>query len=170
MAEINSNDNLVGRLLFNSNLETGIRTLIVLNAAYPMPFDLTRLTWLDHLVVHTGDINGPKSLHPNLPQRNGEMLVRRRLIEDGITLMRRLNLIEAIPSEHGISYRATDEAYPFVQLMRAKYSLELKNRAEWLVENVCKLNKDDIQNLIAEKLGIWNVEFQEKIELHKGST
>lgn len=168
MAELNSvTDNLTGQLLFNSGLETGVRTLIVLNAAYPMSFDLTRLTWLDHLVVHTGDINGPKSLHPNLPLRNGEILVRRRLIENGITLMRRLNLIEATPNEHGISYQATEEAYPFVQLMRAKYSVELKNRAEWLIENVCMLDKDAIQNLIAEKLVIWNVEFQEKMNCKK---
>ena len=51
--------------LFNSPLETGVRALVVLDAAHPMAFDLTYLTWFDHLVVHTGDVAGPPS-GPNL--------------------------------------------------------------------------------------------------------
>ena len=154
--------------LFNSRLETGTRALIVLNTAYPSSFDLTRLTWLDHLVVHTGDIGGPDSLHPTLPQRSGEILVRRRLIEDGLTLMRRLHLVATISNESGIAYQATDEAHPLVELMRTNYAMELKNRAKWLVENVCSLGEVAMQKLIADKLGRWNIEFQEKTEISKG--
>ena len=68
--------------LFNSQLETGTRAMVILNAAYPLALDLARLTWFDHLVVHTEDIGGPPSLHPALPGRTGELLVRRRLVED----------------------------------------------------------------------------------------
>lgn len=155
-------------LLFNSRLETGIRALIVLNAAYPLFFDLTRLTWLDHLVVHTGDIGGPDSLHPNLPQRNGEILVRSRLIEEGLTLMRRLHLITTIANESGIAYQATDEAYPFVELMRTNYAIKLKTRATWLIENVCPRGEEALHKLIVDKLGRWNIEFQDKPEIAKG--
>jgi ABC-three component (ABC-3C) system Middle Component 2 len=62
--------------LFNSSLETGVRAVVVLDAAFPRAFDLSQLTWLDHLVVHTADIGGPDSLHPDIPQRTGELLVR----------------------------------------------------------------------------------------------
>lgn len=134
-----------------------------------MSFDLTKLTWLDHLVVHTGDIDGPDSLHPKIPQRSGEILVRRRLIEDSLTLMRRLHLVRSIPNEHGITYQATDEAYPLVELMRTNYATELKNRAKWLVENVCSLEEVAMHKLIADKLGRWNIEFQEKAEIPKGT-
>jgi len=48
-----------GVALFNGALETGVRAVIVLDAAYPRCFDLARLTWCDHLVVHTADIGGP---------------------------------------------------------------------------------------------------------------
>jgi hypothetical protein len=155
--------------LFNSQLETGIRALIILDAAYPKSFDLTKLTWFDHLVVHTGDIDGPVSLHPNLPQRSGEILVRRRLIEDSLTLMRRLHLVATTTDERGIAYQATDEAYPLVKLMRAGYTTELKIRAKWLVENVCSRSDEAIHNLITAKLGRWNIEFQEKAGITKGS-
>src|SRR5262249_33589094 len=83
-------------ILFNGALDTGVRSVIVLDAAHPRTFDIAKLTWCDHLVVHTADINGPPSLHPDIPQRTGELLVRRRLVEDGVNLMRRLHLIDAV--------------------------------------------------------------------------
>jgi len=64
---------------FNSTLETGIRALVVLEAFYPRHCDLMEMTWFDHLIVHTGDIDGqdvPESLHPDLPNRTGELLAR----------------------------------------------------------------------------------------------
>src|SRR3546814_2115955 len=45
-----------GARLFNSALETGVRSALILDAARPRSFDLAHLTWLDHLVVHTADI------------------------------------------------------------------------------------------------------------------
>lgn len=169
MAAMTTNGESESASLFNSQLETGIRALIILDVAYPKSFDLTMLTWFDHLVVHTGDIDGPASLHPNLPQRSGEILVRRRLIEDSLTLMRRLHLVTAITNESGITYQATDEAYSLVKLMRAVYTTELKIRAKWLVENVYPRGDEAIHNLIAAKLGRWNIEFQENACIAKGS-
>src|SRR5712675_1781111 len=96
--------------LFNSPMETGVRATIVLDAVYPRAFDLARVTWLDHLVVHTADIGGPPSLHPDIPQRTGELLVRRRLVEDGLNLMRRLHLVDSNTTKDGILYSAREEA------------------------------------------------------------
>src|SRR3546814_12339927 len=84
-----------GARLFNSALETGVRSALILDAARPRSFDLAHLTWLDHLVVHTADIGGPPSLHPDIPQRDGELLVPRRNVEAGLVLMRRLHMIVA---------------------------------------------------------------------------
>jgi len=102
--------------LFNSALETGVRAVVVLDAVFPRFFDLAHLTWFDHLVVHTLDIGGPSSLHPDIPQRTGELLVRRRLVEEGVNLMRRLHLIDAEISEKGVRYQAREEASAFVDL------------------------------------------------------
>jgi hypothetical protein len=60
--------------IFNSALETGIRSACVLVADQSMKYDLQQLLAFDHLVVHTGDVNNaPPSLHPNVHQRNGEL-------------------------------------------------------------------------------------------------
>ena len=42
--------------VFNNPIETGLRSLIILNAAYPKPLDLQQLIYYDYLTVHTGDI------------------------------------------------------------------------------------------------------------------
>lgn len=121
---------------FNSPLEAGLRAVQILNAAFPAVVDLVRLTWLDHLVVHTGDVGGPRSLHPSLPQRNGELLVRRRLLEESLQLMRRLHLVDAVADENGIGYRASEDANAFVNLMQTDYSASLRECAEWVVSMI----------------------------------
>ena len=148
-----------GVQLFNSQLETGIRALVVLNAAHPMMFDLSQMTWFDHLVVHTADIGGPESLHPDLPHRSGELLVRRTIIEQGLTLMRRLHLVDIVTDDDGILYQASDEAYSFVELMRSPYARNLKDRAEWLAKNICTMGTASIKELVSEKIGRWDLEF-----------
>ena len=52
---------------FNSPLETGVRAVAILVAAFPQSFDLQRLLAFEHLLVHTGDVGGPPSLHPPSP-------------------------------------------------------------------------------------------------------
>lgn len=150
--------------LFNSPLETGVRSVVLLNTAYPRAFDLKELTWLDHLVVHTGDISGPESLHPNVPHRDGELLVRRSLVEQGITLMRSLHMIEAKYGSCGIVYAALDQAGPFVSLIRTDYGRALKARAAWLIGYLSERGEEHLHEVITQKIGRWAVEFQNELK------
>lgn len=168
MEEVIERDEPVG--LFNSKLETGTRAVIVLDAAYPRALDLARLTWFDHLVVHTGDAGGPPSLHPPLPERTGELLVRRRLVEDSLTLMRRVHLIDAVADECGVSFRASDEAAPFVDLMRTDYARELKVCARWLVTEFADLSADELARRVEHQLDRWSVEFSSDTAQPGGGT
>jgi len=154
--------------LFNSPLETGVRSVVLLNTAYPRMFDLKELTWLDHLVVHTGDISGPDSLHPNVPHRDGELLVRRSLVEQGVTLMRGLHLIETKYGTSGIAYIALERAGPFVKLIRTEYGRALKDRAAWLIGYLSERGEEHLHDVITRKIGRWAVEFQK--ELQPGSS
>jgi len=148
-------------VLFNSPLETGVRTVVLLDAAAPEALDLTHLTWLDHLVVHTEDLpEGPLSLHPDIPQRSGELIVRRQNVEEGLRLMARLHMVEARYSAEGIAYAATEESAHFVQLIRTAYGRALKDRAKWLIEYVTHSDPAFLVNLIKEKVGRWTIEFQ----------
>lgn len=72
---------------FNSPLETGLRALAMLVSAYPNSFDLQRLADFDYIIVHSGDLDGPASMHPPLPLRASELIVRREIVNAGLALM-----------------------------------------------------------------------------------
>lgn len=148
-----------GPQLFNSPLETGVRALAILDAAYPRAFDLSELTWLDHLVVHTADIHGPESLHPDLPHRTGELLVRRHVIEEGLTLMRRQHLVEIQNDARGLLYKASDDGAAILELMRTQYARKLRERARWLANHINKMSSDELKALVDAKIGRWRIEF-----------
>jgi hypothetical protein len=150
--------------LFNSPLETGVRSVVLLHAAAPQAYDLTHLTWLDHLVVHTGDLAaGPPSLHPDIPQRAGELVVRRQIVEEGLRLMSRLHMVEFRYTEQGILYAAHEDAALFLQLVRSHYGRSLKDRAAWLVDYITNSDEEFLANLIKEKVGRWTIEFQSEL-------
>jgi hypothetical protein len=150
-----------GIALFNSALETGVRAVVLLDAVYPRTFDIAKLTWCDHLVVHTADIGGPPSLHPDIPQRTGELLVRRRLVKDGVNLMRRLHMIDAIVDTGGIQFQASEEASAFTESLRTNRNL--KARANWLAGYLSQMSEAALAKLIADRIGRWAVEFQGEV-------
>lgn len=147
---------------FNSSLETGIRALVVLEAFYPRRCDLMEMTWFDHLIVHTGDIDGqdvPESLHPDLPNRTGELLVRRQLVERSLRMMQQMHLVEVFETEAGIEFCASEEAPSYVELLQAPYSLALKVRARWMADRFASQASAEIRQLIEGRIGRWTTEF-----------
>src|SRR5271157_558979 len=119
---------------FNSPIETGVRALILLAEAYPTQLDLQRILEFDYIMVHTGDVDGPPSIHPALPLRSGELLVRRQLIERGLMLMISRGLVSRHATANGFMYQAEDDAGPFLDALTAEYINNLKDRATWVVD------------------------------------
>lgn len=145
---------------FNSALETGIRSLTILVAAFPVAFDLQRLVEMDYLVVHSNDVDGPASLHTPLPSRAGELLVRRGLIEKGLTLMMSRGLIRRQATQKGFRYVADDTAAPFIGALSAEYSRRLRVRAEWAVKRFEDASTEDIRLITNRLFERWSSEFQ----------
>lgn len=145
---------------FNSPLETGVRSLTILVAAYPAAFDLQRLVEMDYLVVHSGDADGPASLHAPLPLRAGELLVRRGLIEKGLMLMMSRGLIQRQSTCEGFCYLADDTAAPFIAALTADYSCRLRIRAEWAVKRFEGASTEDIRRITRRLFEQWSSEFQ----------
>jgi hypothetical protein len=145
---------------FNSPLETGIRTLVILLSSYPKSVDLQKLVDFDYLVVHSSDVGGPDSLHPSLPLRAGELLVRRRIIESGIMLMMSRGLIERLIKNDGIEYIASDNAMPFIDSLTSTYIYKLRNRAEWIASIFGEMSSDNVQEITSQFFNKWNTHFQ----------
>jgi len=149
---------------FNSTLETGIRALVVLEAFHPRRCDLLEVTWLDHLVVHTGDLDGlgvPDSLHPDLPNRAGELLVRRQLVEKSLRLMQQVHLVDVFETADGIAFGASEDAPSYLDLLQAPYSMALKQRARWMAERFAILPSQEMRALIEGRIGRWTADFRD---------
>lgn len=144
---------------FNSALETGIRTLAVLAQSYPNTHDLGRLVQYDYLVVHSADADGPPSLHPALPLRSGELLVRRALIESGLLLMMSRSLVRRELLADGFFYTATEEAGSFLDNLKSAYISELRDRAGWVTATFDELGTDELSNIIKNLFRVWTIEF-----------
>jgi hypothetical protein len=145
---------------FNSPIETGMRALILLATAYPAQFDLQRLLEYDYMMVHTGDVDGPPSIHPALPLRSGELLVRRQLIERGLMLMISRGLVSRHATQNGFMYQAEDDAGPFLDALTAEYLDDLKNRAEWVVDRFRDMRDQEIRFMLTRVYDQWSREFQ----------
>lgn len=145
---------------FNSALETGVRTLAVLVASYPKAHDLNRLVQYDYLTVHSADAQGPPSLHPPLPLRSGELLVRRGLIESGLRLMMSRSLVRRHFLADGFSYTAEDVAGAFLDNLQSHYMVQLRNRAEWVSSTFDRLATEQLDGVVRHLFESWTTEFQ----------
>lgn len=147
--------------IFNNALETGVRTLCILAINLDNKFDIHQLLALDHIVVHTGDIkNAPPSLHPNIVQRSGEILVRRPLVENGIVLMESKRLIEKVITTNGFYYCATELACVFIESLTNKYIKALNQRASWAVTMYNDYGDRLFSEIFNSAFDRWRDEFQ----------
>lgn len=145
---------------FNSPLETGLRSVAILAEACPDEFDLQRLLYFDYLVVHSSDADGPTSLHPNTPLRNGELLVRRGVIERGLLLYISRSLIERRARADGIFYAASETAGPFLECLQSAYTRKLQLRASWAIDTFGAIDDDELKSYFDARFERWTREFQ----------
>lgn len=146
--------------IFNTPFETGLRSVVILTACYPDRLSLHRLVVFDHLIVHTADVGGPGSIHPEDRSRAAEILVRRGLVESGLALMGTRGLVSRTATPYGFRYQAGEDAGSFVDLLTARYSEALKERAEWLVDHILPLSDDALIDLVRSRMDQWEPEFQ----------
>jgi len=118
---------------FNNNIETGLRVLSILNATFPKSYDLQTLVYLDYLTVHSGDIsNGINSLHPPVPNRKGEMFVRREIIYSSLELYISKGLINKLYLESGIEYIASENSTTFLESLNEDYLIQMQKKSSWV--------------------------------------
>lgn len=145
---------------FNGPVELGLRALCVLTTAFPAEYALQRLVVFDYFLVHSDDIDGgPEGLHPQTPHRGGEILVRRGVLQDGLTLYESRGLIERVYKDSGIFYAATDKSADFLDTLSTEYLKGLRERADWVVDNFGLLDDAELDAMVRDRIGTWGAEF-----------
>jgi hypothetical protein len=148
-----------GEPVFNNPVESALRSLILLVEAYPATLDLQKLVYLDYLLVHSADAGGPASLHPATPQRDGEITVRRELIEQGLHLLLVRGLAERRATSTGFEYAALDTAGSVIASLTTTYSQHLRDRATWVAETFARRDTTSLNAFFKERIGHWTEEF-----------
>ena len=145
---------------FNGPVEIGLRALCVLTTAFPAAYALQRLVVFDYFLVHSDDIEGgPEGLHPRTPHRGGEILVRRGVIQDGLTLYESRGLIERVYKDGGIFFAAPDKSADFLDTLSTEYLAGLRDRADWVVDSFGALDDTELDSMVRERIGTWGAEF-----------
>lgn len=145
---------------FNGPVEIGLRALCVLTTAFPAAYALQRLVVFDYFLVHSDDIEGgPEGLHPQTPHRGGEILVRRGVLQQGLTLYESRGLVERIYKDGGIFFAATDKSADFLDTLSTDYLKGLRERADWVVDTFGPLDDAKLDAFVRARIGTWGAEF-----------
>ncbi len=154
--------------IFNSPMEYGLRMLFLLQAAGGRPADLQRLISYDYLLVHSGDVpDGPSSLHPAVPYRGGELLVRRELVSAGLNCMFSRELITKRFDTSGITFSANSLTAPFLKLLKSPYAAALRDRAAWVIDAFHTMTDAELAGYMTQQVGRWGSEFHRASAIEK---
>lgn len=146
--------------LFNTPLEAGFRLLFVLSECRPEACDLQRLISYDYLLVHSGDVSSEfDSLHPAVPNRGSEWVVKRDVINMGLSLMFARDLLEKRLTATGIFFVGTELTTAFVRLLSSPYAEALRSRSAWLARTFGEYTDDALQKYMSRQVGTWGAEF-----------
>lgn len=143
---------------FNSSVETGLRMLVLLEAAEPAVCDVGRLVVYDYLLVHSDDADGPVSLHPRTPHRSGELLVRRQTIVDGLVMLVSKELATVTFDERGVTYSASVLTKPFLDHLESVYARDLRERAKWVAATFGEYTDARLMEFATSHLSDWGGE------------
>ncbi len=149
--------------LFNTPVEFGLRSLLILNNISPKSYDLQRLIYYDYMILHTSDIDpSQRSLHPSYPYRSGEILVKRERLRNGLLIMKSKQLIDINFDSRGITYRANDLTLHFLQYFNSEYVERLKSSVSWVVNEFENYSDEQLDQYMKQNIKRWGSEFSKE--------
>lgn len=149
---------LLNRSPFNSEIELGLRALTILVSSYPRTYTLHDLVVLDYFLVHSKDLSekSEESLHPNVPFRSGELLIKQDKLKTGLHLYMHKGLIQLNLTDGGFKYSASDSSRYFLDLLSNQYTINLEKKAKWLSIAITKITDKELKKIIDKNLTEWN--------------
>ncbi len=147
-------------IAFNSPLEIGLRTLFVLSAIAPKSVDLNRLVIYDYFLLNSRDFpNGPESLHPPVPHRSAQIIIKPPIMRQALVLMRSKELIDIDFSSNGIVYKANSLTHKFVELQENEYAIKLKELSKWIYLQFKSYTDKELNLFVNNNISNWGSEF-----------
>lgn len=155
--------------IFNTPYECALRAGALLMYAHPIGLDLQRLVYLDYLLVHSGDADGPASLHAAMPQRTAEWTVRRERVKSGVHALACRRLAAVSYRQDGIHYVATESLAPVMRSFTTSYALGVLQRAKWATRTYLTVPEEELATLTRNNVTNWGGEFSFEAREWEGS-
>ena len=147
--------------LLNSSLEVSLRTLVLLNCSNNDTFDIDRLVIFDYFILHGKDIDDTQiSIHPPLPHRSSEIIIRRKLIKEGLEILFSRGLVNQTHNKDGIYYSANKNTELFINLLQSEYYRKLTEVINWSLFKYSNVETSILNNIVNENIDIWGGEFE----------
>lgn len=158
---MNNESETQNEYLFNSPLEVALRLLVLISKTNLNNFDLDRLVIFDYFILHGNDIDiQQESLHPALPHRSSEIIVKRRLVREGMNILLSRGLVSQILHNEGIYYSANSNTKLFVDLLESNYYRKLTSVIETILSKYGNVSTSMLNSLVNENIHIWGGEFE----------
>lgn len=145
---------------FNSSVEYALRCSILLEASYPHCLSMQKMVYYDYLLTHSGDANGPESIHLNTPNRISEISIKREKIDGAMSLLCSKGLAKVVFSKEGVSYIASDNTTPFLRELSSDYIDRLKSIASWVSDKFNKYTESELSKYFDQNIDKWGGEFE----------
>lgn len=142
--------------LFNSAIESALRSLIIIKKLKSVNLD--KLIIYDYLCLNTKDFNGPNSLHAPIPNRNVQILIRRKMIQEGLKILIAKELINVKPLKTGMFYSSNKSTELFSEYLNSEYKKEFTLRVEWVVQNFIDWSDAKLMKFVNENIENWGNE------------
>jgi len=146
--------------VFNTPLEVGLRMLYVLNAFKPTEIDMNTLVIFDYLLLNSNDFpQGPKSIHPSIPHRSSQMIVKPPILREGLNLMISKDLIDISFTNDGIKYKANELTEKFIEHLDNTYSKKLLEVSLWINKQFGNYDFRKLDSFVKNNIPNWGSEF-----------
>ena len=145
--------------IFNTPIEIGIRSLVILNEGEQDKVDIERLMYVDYLSLNTFDIGGPESLHAPIPNRGVQVYSKKEIIQKGLVLLLSKELVKLSATEDGFMYSITEAGRKFLEFFQTKYFQDLVSKVKWVNENFKEYSTTELKEYIDTNIQRWGSEF-----------
>lgn len=121
--------------LLNSDVEVSLRILMLVDSDFGQEsMDIDEILYLDYLVIHMNDFDSSLvSIHPSMPNKEQEVLVRRASIQKAILLLISRDLIAVKYTDDGIKYASNSFTNIFTNYFESEYAKEIKESVQVLI-------------------------------------
>ena len=136
---------------FNSPMELGTRTALILSALDGEKIDIESMVMLDYALLYSEEFGGPENLHPSVPNHIAETAQRLELMPNALRFLIKRGLVNIDIESNGYFYSSNADTIHFISCLKSNYYKKAWIRLAWIKENYSNISQNALMYL-SEKL------------------